>query len=104
MTKYVVFASNMVSNTDRSLGFLDSLVNEGVLREPVRAGDIRRLENIDFLFPCDTKIRKILQNDFGLEPSYTIVRAGVLDEERLEESIPDFKIRYGYSHHTIYDL
>lgn len=104
MTKYVVFAGNRIfgNGVAESKGYLERLTDEEVLKEPIRAGDIRKDEDIDFLFPWDSKIKDILQG-FGLELSYIIVRAEVLNEKGLEESIPNFKIRYGYSHHTIYE-
>ena len=111
MVKYVVFAGNgnlngngNDKNVPRSLGFLDCLVEEGLLDSvsnlAVRHSFIND-DNFDWFlereFGQDKTIRKVLSG-MELPKVYSIVRAVVsngVEEQRLKDVLEIFKNRYG---------
>jgi len=103
MTSYIVFAGSGggVAEFSYTAGYLDSLVDQGILEGPVKSGEVWKPEDIGLLFRGDEGAKHALQS-MNLPERYVVFMAGVADEERVERIAQQACQRFNLEH-RVYD-
>lgn len=71
-----VYVRRKSPKSNKVLGYLESLIDQGILDEKIKIGEV-----------------------YGV---YNLITAGIIDEERLKEIIPKFQKRYGCDYQIHY--
>ena len=104
MEKYVVFAEKnnkrgtrgdaSPGRIHRILGYFDNMATQKIIEEKIVWAEIWKESDIDLWFREDSELKRILA-EMEHPERYLVLRAGVLDEQKLGEFTSDIEEGYG---------